>query len=104
MGRTDIARKDILNATYLKESAHNLKKQFFQLKLHITTRISGEKKFNLNTALFSGLKYSPTFFFKSFLERLLTNLNWKFELTETTHPILLGIVRQLKLGSCHGPI
>ena len=29
MGRTDIATKDILNATYFKESAHNLKKTIF---------------------------------------------------------------------------
>ena len=35
-------------------------------------------------------KKSPTFFFVSFLERLLTNLSLKFELTRTTHPIVLG--------------
>ena len=36
------------------------------------------------------LKNSPTFFFESFLERLLTNLSLKFEQTRTTHPFLLA--------------
>ena len=44
----------------------------------------------MNTALFAGLKNSPTIFFESFLERLLRNLSLKFELTRTTHPIVLG--------------
>ena len=88
MGRTDIARKDILNPTYLKESVHNLKITIF-FNWNYNWESLG-KKFNLNTALFSGLKNSPTFFFESFLERLLTNLSLKFELTRTTHPIVLG--------------
>ena len=99
MGRTDIARKDILNPTYLKDSAHNLKKQFFSTETTHNYENLWEKKFNLNTGLFSGLKNSPTFFFETFLERLLTNLSLKLELTETTLPI-----RQLNLGSCYRPI
>ena len=70
MGRTDIAKKDILNATYLKESAYNLKKQFFLTETTHNYENLWGKKFNLNTALFSGLENSPTFFFKSFANKL----------------------------------
>ena len=62
MGRTDIATKDILNATYFKESAHNLKKTiFFKLKLHITTRISGEKIQFEHSAIFRSRKLTNIF-------------------------------------------
>ena len=97
-------KRTFIDSTYLKESAHNLKKEFFSLKPHITRRICRKKTRFEHSAIFDQVsKKSPTFFFESFLERLLTNLSLKFELTRTIRPIVLG-VRQLKLGSCHGPI
>ena len=76
----------------MKESAHNLrrrKRSFFSIENTYNYENLWKNLFE-HSAIFRSQKNSPTFFFESFLERLLTNLSLKFELTQTMHPILLG--------------
>ena len=62
MGRTDIAKKDILNATYLKESAYNLKKQFFLTETtHNYENLWGKKIQFEHSAIFRSRKLTNNF-------------------------------------------
>ena len=61
MGRTDIAKKDILNATYLKESAYNLKKKFFNWNYTQLRESLGKKIQFEHRAIFRSRKLTNIF-------------------------------------------
>ena len=96
MGELILQKRTFLDSTYLKESAHNLKKEFFDWNYIELEESLG--KIDLNTALFSGLKKLTNIFlwiiFRTFANKL------KFEIwTNPNHPShCFRRVRQLKLG------